>query len=503
MKLLDTILENALSNLTSVAVAEKEASYSYQDLLDAMDSFASDLTGLEVNKRPVLIFGKNDFLSLAAMLASNLTGRAYIPVDSHTPIERTEMILGAAKPSAIMLTTELDESYQSLFAANPQVVAVNFDRRADFDGRTIDTRAAVSGKDTTYIIYTSGTTGVPKGVAVSHDNLATFTNWMNTAFVKFDKNQFLEQPLYSFDLSIFSIYPSLTTAGTLVSLSREETTNFKLLFERLNSTIINTWISTPSFVDICLLDPSFTQDEHPELRQFIFCGEELTHKTAEKLLKAFPNATVYNTYGPTEATGAISSIEVTPELLNHYDRVPIGRAKPGVTLEILDREIIITGDSVATGYFENSEKTAEAFFIRDGKPAYHTGDAGFFDSDGVLNYNGRIDFQVKFNGFRIELQDIEANLTSLPTVEKALVVPQENAEHKVTALVAVLVAPHDSTLSDRDFTKQLKESLAPLIMDYMMPTKFVYVADFPLNQNGKIDRKAVSETIFNPKGGQA
>ena len=112
-----------------------------------------------------------------------------------------------------------------------------------------------------------------------------------------------------------------------------------------------------------------------------------------------------------------------------------------------------------------------------------------------MNYNGRIDFQVKFNGFRIELQDIEANLLSLPQVEHAIVLPKENEQHKVTALVAVLVV-NDHDAPDRAYTKQLKADLAPLIMDYMMPTKFVYLKDFPLNQNGKIDRKALESEIL-------
>jgi len=489
MEILQRILEITELYPERIAVAERERTYSYHDLKQAVAHLSAQIK--LTSYRPILVFGKNDFRSLAAMLAVNLTGRAYIPVDAHTPFERTQMIFEAAKPSLVIATVPLEGEFAALFAS--RLDFLDFFPK-DLDLLKIDLSQAVTGSDAQYIIYTSGTTGVPKGVVVSHDNLATFTDWMNTDFEQIEVNQFLEQPLYSFDLSIFSLYPSLTTGGTLVSLSRDETTNFKLLFERLNHTVINTWVSTPSFVDICLLDPSFTETQHPDLRQFIFCGEELTHKTAEKLLKAFPTAAVYNTYGPTEATGAISSVRVNPELLAKYDRVPIGRAKPGVELKIIGNEIIITGNSVATAYFENPVKTAEAFFDLNGVPAYHSGDAGFFDTDGILNYNGRIDFQIKFNGFRIELQDIEANLLLLPEVEKAVVLPKVNEQHKTTGLIAVLVAPHGEQ-ADREFTKALKADLAPLIMDYMMPTRFVYVSDFPLNQNGKIDRKALAAEV--------
>ncbi|AXN65516.1 D-alanine--poly(phosphoribitol) ligase subunit 1 [Lactococcus lactis] len=493
MKLLEQIFEIANKNPDLIVLAEREQKFTYRQLFVAVSEISKQIKERTLVNRPILIFGKNDFISLAAMLAANLTGHAYISVDAHTPFERTEMINSAAKPAVVITTVNLSEDFSALFTDR---ISVNLNTLSlDEKLPELDFSQAVSGNDSNYIIYTSGTTGVPKGVEVSHANLVTFTNWMNNDFNKIENNQILSQALYSFDLSIFSLYPSLTTGGTLVSLSRDETTNFKLLFERLNSIVINTWISTPSFVDICLLDPSFTEKEHPNLVQFIFCGEELTKKTAEKLLTAFPSATIYNTYGPTEATGAISSIKVTEKLLTENDRLPIGFAKPGVELKIMDGEIIIIGDSVAKGYFENPEKTAQAFFAVDGKPAYHTGDAGSLTDEGMLRYQGRIDFQVKFNGFRIELQDIEANIQNLKDIEKAVVLPKSNDQHKVTALIAYLES--EKTFADRAeeraFTKQLKAELSKTIMDYMMPTKFIYLKKFPLNQNGKVDRKALAQ----------
>ena len=491
MKLIEEIIATAKANSETLAFVEADRSFTYRELFDAVSQLTETIQSRQLTERPILVFGANDFRTLAAMLAASLSGHAYIPVDAHTPLPRLEMILSVAKPSLIIATAALSADYDSLLT--DRIDFLDFEAAAAFDFEQLDTTSAISGDDTDYIIFTSGTTGTPKGVAVSHDNLASFTHWMNKDFEQIEKNQFLEQALYSFDLSIFSIYPCLTQGGTLQSLSHDETTNFKHLFERLNRTKLSTWISTPSFVDICLMDPSFTEAQHPDLKQFIFCGEELTHKTAEKLLAAFPNAAVYNTYGPTEATGAVTSIKITAEVLEKYSRLPLGQAKPGVDIELMDNEIIISGDSVAKGYFENSEKTAAAFFEKDGQSAYHTGDAGFFDDSGILNYKGRIDFQVKYNGFRIELQDIEANLLSLPEVKQAVVLARENEQHKVTGLIAFLSVTEEAP--DRVFTKALKQELSPLIMDYMMPTKFIYLDSFPLNHNEKIDRKALMEML--------
>lgn len=495
MKLLEQIYEAGFNHKTRIAVSEGNNNYSYTDLFQAVSQIMKQINDSNPSERPILIFGENDFLTLATMLAISSTGHSYIPVDAHTPLERTKMILHLASPSLVLTTTELSTEY---FENLSHPTKVKYFKDEAFSWEDVDLSHAVSGNDSNYIIYTSGTTGTPKGVDVSHDNLASFTRWMNEDFPKFEHNNFLEQALYSFDLSIFSIYPSLTTAGTLISLSRDETKNFKLLFDRINRSEINIWISTPSFIDICLLDPSFVQTNHPELKEFIFCGEELTLKTSEKILNAFPDAFVYNTYGPTETTGAISKIQITKDLLNQYNRVPLGYAKPGVKVKIIDNELIIIGDSVAKGYFENEEKTAKAFFEIDHENAYHSGDAGTIDQDGLLHYNGRIDFQIKFNGFRIELQDIEANFLRIDGVEKTIVIPKIGENHKVTALIAAVKTQKEllTKEDERVYTKFLKGKLLNTIMDYMIPTKFVYLDEFPLNDNGKVDRKRLAQQVL-------
>ena len=172
------------------------------------------------------------------------------------------------------------------------------------------------------------------------------------------------------------------------------------------------------------------------MEMFLFCGETLTNETAGSLLERFPKTQVYNTYGPTESTVAVTEICVDYQINETYNPLPVGKAKPGTIIKIMDGEeelpegekgeIVIIGNTVSKGYFKNEDENRRAFFQynHDGNPcvAYRTGDKGYF-KDGWLFYCGRIDLQIKLHGYRMEIEDVEKNLMKVQGVEKAVVVP--------------------------------------------------------------------------------
>lgn len=481
--------------------------HTYGDLKKDSDSLAAQIDRLGLpDKSPVVVFGSQEYEMLATFVALTKSGHAYIPIDSHSALERVAAIVEVAEPSLIIAINDfpLADVAAPIFSAEQVQTAFR-------EGASYELSQPVQGDDNYYIIFTSGTTGKPKGVQISHNNLLSFTNWMITdkEFATPARPQMLAQPPYSFDLSVMYWAPTLALGGTLFALPSAVTQDFKQLFETILSLPIAIWTSTPSFADMALLSDDFNSQKLPQLTHFYFDGEELTVKTAQKLRDRFPQARIINAYGPTEATVALSAVAVTDEMLQNCKRLPIGYTKADSPTFVIDEEgqkvpngqqgeIIVCGPAVSKGYLNNPEKTAEAFFEFEGLPAYHTGDVGSMTDEGLLLYGGRMDFQIKFNGFRIELEDVSQNLNKSKYVESAVAVPRYNKDHKVQNLLAYVILKDgvaEQFEREIDITKAIKEDLQDIMMSYMMPSKFLYRETLPLTPNGKIDIKGLISEV--------
>lgn len=481
--------------------------HTYGDLKKDSDSLAAQIDRLGLpDKSPVVVFGGQEYEMLATFVALTKSGHAYIPIDSHSALERVAAIVEVAEPSLIIAINDfpLADVAAPIFSAEQVQAAFR-------EGASYELSHPVQGDDNYYIIFTSGTTGKPKGVQISHNNLLSFTNWMITdkEFATPARPQMLAQPPYSFDLSVMYWAPTLALGGTLFALPSAVTQDFKQLFETILSLPIAIWTSTPSFADMALLSDDFNSQKLPQLTHFYFDGEELTVKTAQKLRDRFPQARIINAYGPTEATVALSAVAVTDEMLQNYKRLPIGYTKADSPTFVIDEEgqkvpngqqgeIIVCGPAVSKGYLNNPEKTAEAFFEFEGLPAYHTGDVGSMTDEGLLLYGGRMDFQIKFNGFRIELEDVSQNLNKSKYIESAVAVPRYNKDHKVQNLLAYVILKDgvaEQFEREIDITKAIKEDLQDIMMSYMMPSKFLYRETLPLTPNGKIDIKGLISEV--------
>jgi D-alanine--poly(phosphoribitol) ligase subunit 1 len=469
----------------AIAHLSGDRTLTYAELRQRSDELASYLTKrLGDNRRPIAVLGHREPEMLIAFLGAVKSGRPYVPIDTALPQARIDQVVAS--------------SHAALCLIPDQILQLSA-------GERHDPTTAVEKNDPFYILFTSGSTGEPKGVIITLACLEHFISWM-LAEQQFNKRAevFLNQAPFSFDLSVMDLYCSLVTGGTLFSISRDLIENPKKLYNALASSGVTTWVSTPSFAQMCLVEDTFAEAMLPSVLRFLFCGETLAPQIAAQLLARFPRAQVWNMYGPTEATVATTSIHIDAATLEKYSPLPVGRVMPGTKIFIVDEnggelsannrgEIIIAGPNVSPGYVERPDLTTRAFFEYRGLRAYKTGDLGRF-RDSLLFFEGRIDEQIKLSGYRIELGDVEANLRTLPTVRDAVVIPviKNGAAQSLAAFVTLLAR---NETSDFKLAHNLRRQLGERLPTYMLPRKFVFLEAFPMTANGKIDRAVLGKSL--------
>jgi D-alanine--poly(phosphoribitol) ligase subunit 1 len=457
----------------------------YGELRSHSDALACYLTQrLGDDRSPIAVLGHREPEILIAFLGAVKSGRPYVPLDTAVPQQRIDKIL-ATSCAALVLTPKDIQQFSALQVRGP-ITGVQRD-------------------DPFYILFTSGSTGEPKGVIITLACLEHFITWMlaEQQFTQLGE-VFLNQAPFSFDLSVMDLYCCLATGGTLFSISRDRIANPKDLYRALANSGITTWVSTPSFAQMCLVEEKFSEAMLPCARRFLFCGETLTPQTGADLLKRFPKAQVWNTYGPTEATVATTSIRIEAGILEQYSPLPVGRVMPGSEIFIVNGnrevlpanqrgEIIIAGPNVSPGYLARPDLTAGAFYQYRDQRAYRTGDFGRF-RDNLLFFEGRMDEQIKLSGYRIELGDVEANLRALATVRDAVVVPvmKDGAAQSLAAFV--ILAARDEA-SHFNLSHGLRRQLSERLPGYMLPRKFVFLDAFPMTPNGKVDRASLAKSL--------
>lgn len=484
-----------------VCMVHDQQLLTYKELWLYSDRLAGYLQQtLKEDKNPLVVYGHKDPYMLVCFLACVKSGRAYCPVDVTVPMNRVEDIVEAVNGNIILATSPLDGYTGVINKKDIHTIIHN-------DSYTIDASFYTKENDVYYIIFTSGSTGKPKGVQITMGNVSRFVDWALTlGNLPKDRKTYINQAPFSFDLSVMDLYMSLASEGTLWTLDKSMQQDYARLFASLKQSNADIWVSTPSFVDLCMADKNFNQEMMPDLELFLFCGETLTNKTVTQLHERFPKAKVINTYGPTESTVAITEVEISKDIVETYNPLPVGREKTGTIVKIMDQgkevedgqkgEIVIIGDTVSCGYFKNEEKSSQAFFktmINNQEYlGYHTGDRGY-KKDGQLFYNGRMDLQIKLHGYRMELEDIEKNLLKVQHIQNIVVMPNY-VDDKVKSLTAYCVYG-DEIVNKLQVVKQIKEELKAFVPDYMIPKKFIFVPQMPTTNNGKVDRKRLKELV--------
>ena len=457
----------------------------------------------------VCISSEKNFFNFTLIIALLKMGITYVVLDRKSPAKRLNQIITQVNPKAIIV------SQKNLLQIKTKKILfkkdINFkikNKNKDFLKNYISN---VPSATIAYLMFTSGSTGVSKGVAISHSKLLSFSAWCKENFkIQHTDRATNINPLF-FDNSVFDIYGSLFNGACLIPLSRNEIINPIVAIKKLNQNRVTLWFSVPSLITYFQKFSMINKKNLPSLKKIIFGGEGFVKKNLKNLFYNFnKKINLYNVYGPTECTCICSSYKITNFDFSQREMkrlAPFGKnlAKNFKNL-ILDEknkktingkigELYIGGDNVGDGYYNLPEET-KAKFIQNPEHNlytdiyYKTGDLVYRDKKNKLIYfSSRKDNQIKLNGYRIELDEIENNICLISGIKEcAVTFGKKNKENEITAWV-------DTRLSEISVFRELSKALP----NYMIPKNFFCVSSIPKNSNGKIDRKVLKRKYYDRK----
>ena len=440
---------------------------------------------------------------VVGLMAILKAGGAYVPLDPEYPRERlaymfedsgisllltTAHLLDALPVPASVRSLCLDQYVGPFSQENPQVI--------------------VAAENLAYMIYTSGSTGKPKGAGNHHRALHNRLAWMQAAYELGAQDSVLQKTPFSFDVSVWEFFWPLITGARLIMAGVGDHRDPARLVQLIEEHGITTLHFVPSMLQAFMGDEGAAGCS--SLRRIICSGEALPVELQRQVMEQLPGAGLFNLYGPTEAAIDVTHWACVEEGQN---TVPIGQPIANLRTYVLDSELqpvpvgvvgelYLGGVGLARGYHLRPELTAERFVAdpyNDGERLYRTGDLARQRCNGVIEYAGRIDHQVKIRGLRIELGEIEARLLELDQVCEAVVVAQDGGSGK--QLVAYLVPEPDSLVKAESeiqgaYLQQVKERLHEGLPDFMVPTGWMLLPQMPLSANGKLDRKRLPRIEF-------
>lgn len=475
---------------TKIAFTDDVREMTYGECVECSKKVGTRLLNLNVKRQPIAVLMDKNVESLTCFFGVVYSGNFYVVIDSMMPKDRIEKIFETLHPVALIS----DYAHQDL--ANELHNQVFFyedlmNTDIDEDG-LLAVRKQMIDTDPLYALFTSGSTGMPKGAVVSHRNVINYASWYKDTFDINEDTQFGSQTPFYFSMSVSDVY-STVIAGATLHIIPKKLFSFPIkLIEYMNEKKVNTiyWVPSALCIVANLKVLDYLQLEYVD--KVLFAGEVMPTKQLNYWIHKLPNAMYANLFGPTETTDICTYYIVDREFKDD-EVLPIGKACNNCDVFLLDEndqevkddregELCVRGSFLALGYYNNEEKTKEAFTQNPLNKAYpemiyRTGDLVKYNDLGELIYITRKDFQIKHMGYRIELGEIEAAINSLEKIQSCAVIFDEEKDK----IVLIYTGKIDSV--------GIMEGVSNKIPAYMHPNVIAKTKIMPYNQNGKIDRK--------------
>ena len=472
--------KNASEHPERTALITGGKSYSYGELNEMALKTASLLheKGAKKGDR-ILIDLPKSFEQIYAVTGVLLAGCVYVPLTHDQPVARTKSIIEKAAPFAIITNRNTDELV--LETVTPEMIkscSGNFEK------------TVITPEDGAYIIYTSGSTGVPKGVYIAHGSAMNTVTDVNSRYGINEKDRAIGVSALSFDLSVYDIFGMFTAGGALVLPTEEQRIDPKEQYALVSENGVTVWNSVPALMDIFTDHLKKKNIQNSTIRKVILSGDWIPMTLPEKIKQTLPSCKLTSMGGATEASVWSNYFDVH-ELKENWKSVPYGYPLANQRFYIFDEfgrkcpdrvsgRLHIAGRGLAECYYNEKEITERSFYYSSaaGERVYDTGDYGRYIEDGIIEFLGRKDGQVKINGYRIETAEIESAFRKCGIRERIFVLPVGDRAKKIAAFIET---------SDQIDASEIKKSLMAYLPDYFLPENIFAVDRLPVTGNGKVD----------------
>lgn len=491
---IDYLNDSSLKYPDKIAVIEEDKNITYKDLNAYSKCGGTYLIDNNINGL-VLVFMDKGIDTLIGFFSCIYSNCYYSLINTELPQNRIENIINNTNSKYVITDDSHMELAKSYFN-NLKIININDLKNYKSDEDKLNmVKSNHIDIDPLYVNFTSGSTGVPKGVVISHRSVIEFIDKFTNLFGFTNEDIIANQAPFDFDVSVKDIYSSIKMGATLLIIPKSYFSNPTKLLDYIcdNKITTMTWAVSA----LCLITTFHGLDYKvpDKVNKIIFSGEVMPIKHLNKWMEKLPNTKFINVYGPTEIT--CNSTYYIVDRNKEYDKLPIGKPFPNERVILLDGdkeikeqnkvgEICISGTCLGLGYYNNSLQTNNSFTQNPTineyiNPIYHTGDLAYYNSDNDLVFNGRKDFQIKYQGHRIELEEIDKSINECNDVVRSCTIFDEEK----SKLYGFYIGDIEPSL--------LKSELREKLPVYMLPTSLIKLDEFPLNKNGKIDRKKLME----------